>query len=299
MKSLLMCTIICIATAAGAQVVGYGDDFELSIPAGVARLPASDAYDAAVKGARVTRHNACLPTSPAVGACNEDPTVVSRWRAALTAAGAACWQVPATDAAVATARASAFASQGQCLPPAVVVQPPVPPVVPPPAATVPAAPLGVSAIGGNGQAVVTFLLVPGATSYRAQTVSGPNASATTGAGSPLPVLGLINGFSYSFAVTAINSAGEGPMSGWSNAVVPVAPAAAAPGALNVARIIAQPLATLPLGAAPPGMMAITYSTWPPQYGFMKIPGSVIMPPNTGSRPSMTAAMEDAKQRGPR
>ena len=194
-----------------ATAQNFADDFELPIPAGVARLPESDAYDAAVKTARAARHNACLPTSPAIGPCLEDPANIATWRAALTKAGAACWQVPQTDTDVATARAAAFAANGQCKPSS---------VVPPPVLSVPGAPASISAAAGIGSAIVTFAAVTSATSYSVSVVSGGIGRTATGPASPITVPGLPAGGSYQFAVQAVNSAGTGPMSGWSNPVTP-------------------------------------------------------------------------------
>jgi predicted RNA-binding protein with TRAM domain len=95
--------------------------------------------------------------------------------------------------------------------------------------TVPDAPLIGTATAGNGAAMVTF--TPPAndggadiTSYTVTAVDsttpangGETASGTT---SPITVPGLTNGDSYTFTVTATNSAGTGAPSAASNAVIP-------------------------------------------------------------------------------
>ena len=99
-------------------------------------------------------------------------------------------------------------------------------------ATVPGAPIIGTATPGNASASVTFAPP---TSNGGATISGYTVTATdltnsvnggetaSGATSPITVAGLTNGDSYSFTVTATNSAGTGPESGASNTVTPFAP----------------------------------------------------------------------------
>ena len=96
-------------------------------------------------------------------------------------------------------------------------------------ATVPGAPTGATATGGNTDASVAFT-VPGSdggstiASYKVtatdSTTAGNGGQTATGTSSPLTVTGLTNGDSYTFTVTATNGAGTGPASSPSNAVVP-------------------------------------------------------------------------------
>lgn len=87
---------------------------------------------------------------------------------------------------------------------------------------VPGMPTGVVATGGNGQASVAFVAPNNGgspiTSYTATSV--PGGFSATGAASPLVVMGLTNGVSYTFTVTATNANGQGPASNSSNAVTP-------------------------------------------------------------------------------
>jgi large repetitive protein len=102
-----------------------------------------------------------------------------------------------------------------------------------PADDVPTAPTITSAVAGSGQAAVSFS--PPAsdggapvTSYTVTATdhtSPPHGGQTVNdAASPITVTGLTNGDSYTFIVTAANSAGIGPASAASAPVVPVGPA---------------------------------------------------------------------------
>ena len=90
-------------------------------------------------------------------------------------------------------------------------------------ATVPSAPLSVNASGGMGQAAVSWLAPAsnGGSSITSYTVtSSPGGIQASVGGNTLSatVTGLTNGTSYTFTVTATNSAGTGPASAPSNAV---------------------------------------------------------------------------------
>jgi len=90
-------------------------------------------------------------------------------------------------------------------------------------ATLPGAPLGVSAVGGVGQATVSFA-PPASNGGAAITgfvvTSNPDNITVFGSASPIVVPGLTNGTNYAFTVAAINSVGTGPASAFSNNVTP-------------------------------------------------------------------------------
>ena len=100
---------------------------------------------------------------------------------------------------------------------------PTPP--PPPSASAPGAPTGVAAVAGNGQANVSWAAPAsdgGApiTSYAVNS-SPAGASCQTDGSLSCAVTGLSNGVSYSFTVTATNSAGTSDRSQSSNTVTPL------------------------------------------------------------------------------
>jgi hypothetical protein len=90
------------------------------------------------------------------------------------------------------------------------------------ASTAPDAPTAISAIGGNAQARVSFTAPAnngGAAITGYTATASPGGLTATGASSPLTITGLTNGTSYTFTVTATNSAGTGAASSASSAVV--------------------------------------------------------------------------------
>lgn len=92
-------------------------------------------------------------------------------------------------------------------------------------AITPGAPIIGTAIPGDAQANVTFAAPAsaGGAAITGYTVtSNPGGLTGTGAASPVNIAGLTNGVSYTFTVTANNSAGTGPASAASNAVTPAA-----------------------------------------------------------------------------
>ena len=82
-------------------------------------------------------------------------------------------------------------------------------------ATVPGAPTGISATGGNEEADVSWrapVSDGGAAISQYTVISSPGGLTATTAGTSVTVTGLTNGTVYTFAVTATNSAGTGPVS---------------------------------------------------------------------------------------
>ncbi|WP_334179810.1 autotransporter domain-containing protein [Pseudoxanthomonas sp.] len=93
-------------------------------------------------------------------------------------------------------------------------------------AIVPGAPTIGTATAGDQQAIIAFTAPSsnGGASITGYTVtSNPGGNTGTGSGSPITVTGLTNGVSYTFTVTATNSAGTGAASTSSNAVTPASP----------------------------------------------------------------------------
>jgi len=90
-------------------------------------------------------------------------------------------------------------------------------------AVVPGAPTIGTATAGTGQASISFTAPAstGGASITGYTVtSSPGGFTGSGSSSPIVVTGLTNGVSYTFTVTATNSAGTGSASAASNAVTP-------------------------------------------------------------------------------
>lgn len=95
--------------------------------------------------------------------------------------------------------------------------------------TTPDAPTGVSAVRGDGQAVVSFTAPAfngGSAITGYKVVSSPGEVEAAGANSPITVTGLTNGTEYTFTVIAVNTAGDSLPSDPSAGVVPGAVASA-------------------------------------------------------------------------
>ncbi|MBD9370327.1 fibronectin type III domain-containing protein, partial [Xanthomonas sp. XNM01] len=93
-------------------------------------------------------------------------------------------------------------------------------------AIVPGAPTIGTAVAGDSQADVSFTAPAsngGAAIIGYTATANPGGFTGTGAGSPITVTGLTNGVSYTFTVTATNSAGIGGPSGVSNSITPASP----------------------------------------------------------------------------
>ncbi len=89
--------------------------------------------------------------------------------------------------------------------------------------TVPGVPTNVTAVGGNGQAVIIFTAPTDnggspITGYLA--TSSPGGITGAGVGTSITVTGLTNGAIFTFTVEAVNAAGSGSVSAESNPVTP-------------------------------------------------------------------------------
>ena len=92
--------------------------------------------------------------------------------------------------------------------------------------TIPSAPAGLTANGGNAQVALTWTASTGATSYhvkRATVSGGPYTQVSAPAAANFTDSGLTNGTKYFYVVSALNSAGESANSAEVNAT-PAAPA---------------------------------------------------------------------------
>ena len=102
-------------------------------------------------------------------------------------------------------------------------------------ASPPGAPTGVSAVGGAGQATVSFIAPAsdGGSAVTSYTVtSSPGGVTATCPGSPCVVTGLTNGTAYTFTVHATNGIGDSAESAASTAVTPLS----VPGAPAIASV---------------------------------------------------------------
>lgn len=101
--------------------------------------------------------------------------------------------------------------------------------------TVPGAPTDITAVAGNGQAVVSFT-APAETGGSAITgyevTASPGNIVGIGTTGPITITGLTNGTAYTFTVKAINGAGSSASSALSNEVTPIAPSAPSGGGGN-------------------------------------------------------------------
>ncbi|WP_168120423.1 S-layer homology domain-containing protein [Paenibacillus sp. HB172176] len=93
-------------------------------------------------------------------------------------------------------------------------------------ATIPGTPTEVTAVAGNGQALVTFTAPNdngGSPITGYEVTSVPGNIVVIGDASPIIMTGLTNGTSYTFTIKAINGAGSSEVSAESNAVTPLLP----------------------------------------------------------------------------
>ncbi|MCX8480504.1 MAG: fibronectin type III domain-containing protein, partial [Sediminibacterium sp.] len=90
--------------------------------------------------------------------------------------------------------------------------------------TIPNPPTNIIAVGGNGQATITFTapVNNGGTAINKYNISTTTGNITaSGVGSPIIVTGLTNGTSYRFVVNAINAIGSSLSSDTSNAITTI------------------------------------------------------------------------------
>ncbi len=146
--------------------------------------------------------------------------------------------------------------------------------VTPSGASAPAAPTNVSAVAGDGSAVVSWTApVDGGsaitsytvTPYVGTTAQTPRTVTGSPPGTSTTVTGLTNGTTYTFRVTATNAIGTGPASAASNSVTPTGPTApAAPS--GVSATAADGSAVVSWTAPADGGSAITSYTVTPYIG---------------------------------
>ncbi|TQD48242.1 putative Ig domain-containing protein, partial [Marilutibacter aestuarii] len=133
-------------------------------------------------------------------------------------------------------------------------------------AVAPGAPTTGTATAGDGQATVSFTAPAsngGAAIIGYTVTSSPGGFNATGPTSPITLTGLANGTTYTFTVTANNSAGTGSASAASNAVTPAAPITLGPTTLPASTVgVAYSQAVTANGGVAPHAYAVTAGALP-------------------------------------
>ncbi len=156
----------------------------------------------------------------------------------------------------------------------------------PTGAAEPAVPSGLKTMAGNGQAVLVWKASSGATSYhlkRSTTSGGPYLTISSPTCLCATSLGLTNGTTYYFAVSAVNAAGESANSAQVSAT-PEAPASSTVTSVTVSPDTASSITagTLPFTATVQGTTTNKSVTWKVVLGHINASGLYTAPSKAGT-----------------